>query len=228
MRLTLLLAVPLLVAGCRSDVQHARIDVTQVARLVRAYASSSAAAPPTRDMARLSPERLNDLGVMLERRGMLERAQQHYRLAVERKPDFARAWVNLGNVLRQQGRESEAADCYRRAMKEDSALFEAVNNFADLCADSGRCVDEALALLRPALEKHPPEENVGRDTLGKLLLRAAQYDQAAEAFQMGLNLSDPQDKALSATMLQHLAQAYRALGREDAARSAEMRAAALM
>jgi tetratricopeptide (TPR) repeat protein len=230
-RVALALVVPaaLAAAGCRSDVKEVRLDVIQVSRLVRAYsAMTSRPAPPPVEVSRLPAERLNDLGVILERRGMLERAEQHYRLAVESKPDFARAWVNLGNVLRRQARDDEALTCYRRAMTEDPNLFEAVNNFADLCADTGRCVDEALGVLGPALEKHPAEENVGRDSLGKLLMRVQRYPEAVEAFRTSLALTNPLDKALSSGVLRRLAQAYRALGQEDAAWSAELRAAALM
>jgi tetratricopeptide (TPR) repeat protein len=228
LRVVLVATLPLLAAGCRSDVGEVRIDLVQAVRLVRAYSALSTATAPPPEAAQLSPERVNDIGVMLERRGLLERAEEHYRLATEQKPDFARAWVNLGNVLRRQQRDSEAADCYRRAMREDPALFEAVNNLADLCADSGRCVDEALALLGPALEEHPPEENVGRDTLGKLYLRIGRNADAAQAFRTALDLTDPRDKALSIEFLRHLAQAYRALGDKDGARSAELRAQALV
>jgi Tfp pilus assembly protein PilF len=224
-RLVAAIALLALAAGCRNDMREVRLDVMQVARLVRAYAS--AAAPPPRSVADLPPERLNDLGVMLERRGMLDRAESHYRMAVERKPDFARAWVNLGNVLRRLKRDDEAADSYRRAVAADPAPFEAVNNFADLCADTGRSTEEALALLAPALDKHPPEESIGRDTLGKLLVRVGRYREAATAFQAAVDLADPREKLLLATMLDHLAQAQRALGDKDAARSAELRAAAL-
>jgi tetratricopeptide (TPR) repeat protein len=225
----LALVVALAVAGCNSDVKEVRLDVTQVARLARAYsAMTSHPGPPPSEVRQMPAERLNDLGVILERRGMLDRAEQHYRMAVERKPDFARAWVNLGNVLRLQGRNDQAIQSYRRAMAEDPALFEAVNNFADLCADTGQCVQEALSLLGPALEKHPPEEYVGRDTLGKLLLREEHYPEAATAFRTSLVLTDPRDTKLRSTVLRCLAQAYRAMGQEDAARSAELRAAALM
>lgn len=231
MRAVLALLVPLALAGCRSDVRGLRLDLVQAADLLRAYgaarAPESADAPLPPALERLSPERLNDLGVMLERRGMLERARQHYQLAVERKPDFARAWVNLGNVTRQQGHSEQALAHYRRAMKEDPALFEAVNNFADLCADSGRCVEEALSLLEPALVKHPAGENLGRDTLGKLLMRGGRHAEAAQAFRSALELTDPREHALRAEILRHLARAYEALGDRAAAHSAELRAAAL-
>jgi tetratricopeptide (TPR) repeat protein len=223
-----LLAVVLI--GCRSDVREVRLDLTQAARLLRAYGSAAgarASAPAPPEVARLSPERLNDLGVMLERRGMLERAGQHYRLAVERKPGFARAWVNLGNVARDQGRAEEALAHYRRAMREDPELFEAINNFADLCGDTGRCVEQALAFLTAALEKHPAEESAGRDTLGRLLLRSGRPAEAASAFRAALARGDPRERAFMAEVLQHLAQAYRVLGEQGAARGAELRAAAL-
>ena len=234
MRLRLWLAVlPLAVAGCRSDVKEVRLDLAQAARLMRAYGSARAAAPTPPAARQLSPERLNDLGVMLERRGMFDRAERHYRMAVERAPGFARAWVNLGNAARRRGQAEEALGHYRRAMQEDPTLFEAVNNFADLCADTGRCADcgrcvgEALALLAPALDKHPPEENVGRDTLGKLLMRSGRCGEAAAAFRTALDLTDPRERELRAEILRHLAQAYRALGDREAARNAELRAGAL-
>jgi tetratricopeptide (TPR) repeat protein len=228
MRLRLWLVVPMLaVAGCRSDVKEVRLDLVQAARLMRAYGSAKAAAPTPPEATQLSPERLNDLGVMLERRGMLDRAERHYRMALEQAPGFARAWVNLGNVARRRGQAAEALGHYRRAMQEDPTLFEAVNNFADLCADCGRCVGEALALLAPAVDKHPPEENVGRDTLGKLLMRGGRCGEAAAAFRTALDLTDPRERELRAEILRHLAQAYRALGDVEAARSAELRAGAL-
>lgn len=222
-----LAALLLVAAGCRTDVREVRVDLTQVARLIRVYASAAPSAPAAPDAERLSPERLNDLGVMLERRGMLEPAQRHYRMAVERKPSFARAWVNLGNVARREGHHDEALEYYRRAMQQDPELFEAVNNFADLCADTGRCVEEALGMLRPALERAPPEQGAGRDTLGKLLLRVGRYAEAARAFRDALDVTDPRDTELAIEVLLHLGQACRALGDEDAARSAELRAAAL-
>ena len=227
--LVLVLVLAPACAGCRvnTGTQGMRIDLGQAARLMRAYGSASSSTPAPREIGGLTPERLNDLGVMLERRGMLERAQEHYRKAVERKPSFARAWVNLGNVVRQRGRPAEALECYRRAMREDPGLFEAVNNFADLSADMDRGVDEAMALLAPALDKHPAEENAGRDTLGRLLMRAGRYPEAAAALRSALDLTDPRDTGMTAEMLRHLAQAYRALGDRDAARSAELRAAAL-
>ncbi|UCH36110.1 MAG: tetratricopeptide repeat protein [Armatimonadota bacterium] len=227
MRWALLLLLPILAAGCRSDIQEVRVDLTKVARLMRAYGAARARTPTPPEARELSPERVNDLGVMLERRGLLQKAEEHYRLAVERKPDFARAWVNLGNVLRQQGRGDEALDSYRRAMKEDPTLFEAVNNFADLCAEMGKRLDEAIALLRPALDAHPPEEGIGRDTLGTLLLRAERNEDAVEAFRTALGLANPTQTALTRAILRHLAEASRALGNEDEARSAELRAAAL-
>jgi len=44
-------------------------------------------------------------------KGELGEAERQLRAVVHRHPDFALAWFNLGNAVREQGRPGEAEDC---------------------------------------------------------------------------------------------------------------------
>ncbi|MBB2496820.1 O-linked N-acetylglucosamine transferase, SPINDLY family protein [Aquipseudomonas ullengensis] len=49
-----------------------------------------------------------NLGVTLSQLEQLPAAEQAYRAAIQRKPDFAQAWFNLGAVIERQGRAENA------------------------------------------------------------------------------------------------------------------------
>jgi len=68
-----------------------------------------------------SPEKprvYNNLGMACERRGLYEEAMRYYKRAIELKPDYANAHVNLGNMyMIKDGRLKEAEEEYRTALK---------------------------------------------------------------------------------------------------------------
>ena len=51
---------------------------------------------------------LNDLGILLARRGYLGRAAAHFERVIELLPAFAGGYGNLGNILYEQGKYPEA------------------------------------------------------------------------------------------------------------------------
>ncbi|HWR96859.1 MAG TPA: two-component regulator propeller domain-containing protein, partial [Candidatus Methanoperedens sp.] len=59
---------------------------------------------------------LNALGVLLARRGYLGRAAAHFERVIELQPRFAGGYGNLGNVLYEQGRHTEAVRRYEEAL----------------------------------------------------------------------------------------------------------------
>jgi tetratricopeptide (TPR) repeat protein len=60
----------------------------------------------------------NNLANALREIGNLDQAEQHYRRALDLKPDFPDAWSNLGNALREQGFFPEALTVYERAVEQ--------------------------------------------------------------------------------------------------------------
>ena len=52
---------------------------------------------------------------MLKQKNQLDDAVKCYQKALEVKPDFKGAYRALGNVLMEQGKQSEAQQCYQLA-----------------------------------------------------------------------------------------------------------------
>jgi TPR repeat protein len=107
-----------------------------------------------------------NLGIFLEEDGLLEEAEQHYRIAA--RACFPAARHRLGSLLRETGRREEAEVWYRHALDERANScddpgdedYEAntaiMCNFADLLEETGR-QGEALSLYRLAAERGDPE-----------------------------------------------------------------------
>jgi tetratricopeptide (TPR) repeat protein len=224
LRLCLLLAA-ILAAGCQTDRRGVEVDL---GALLRAYREQLDRKPgraeAERIVAALPAEQLNDLGVLYEREGRLADAAWAYQRAIWREPRFAPAYVNLGNVLRRQGKTAEARLRYRQAMNADPHSFEAVNNFADLCAEEQVYLEEAIARLEPMIEQAGVHRGYGLDTLGRLHHLVGDDEKAARALEAALHDPAADDPSLRASVHEHLAAVYRSLGREAEAAQQEAEA----
>jgi len=222
--LLLILLAPML-AGCQTDKKGVQVNLTAA---VRAYKQSLNRKPSREQVERLvaslSAEQLNDMGVLYEREGRLDKAEWAYQHAVWRNPRFVTGYVNLGNALRKQDRTEEALFRYRQAMSADRANFDAANNFADLCAEKRVYLDEALGRLKPLARNPGPHRAYGLDTLGWLYHLT--NDDASAAETLNAALADPgaKDAGLRVTIHGHLARVYEALGRQVEAQSQQAEA----
>ncbi|MCC7328040.1 MAG: tetratricopeptide repeat protein [Burkholderiales bacterium] len=93
-------------------------------------------------------------GNALEDSGDTVAALASYRKAVQSAPAYARAHLNLGNVLAKMQRGDEADAAYREAMRIQPELATARFNLATLLANRGNPAG-AEELLREALEIDP-------------------------------------------------------------------------
>jgi len=57
------------------------------------------------------------LGLAYQKRGDLEKAEEYLRMAIRKKPDYAEAHNNLGNLLSLQGKSEEAIREYEKAVE---------------------------------------------------------------------------------------------------------------
>jgi tetratricopeptide (TPR) repeat protein len=62
------------------------------------------------------------LGNLLREQGDYDGAMRQYLLALRRKPDYAVAWVNLGDMHAKRGNFAKAVRCYEEALKLDPNL----------------------------------------------------------------------------------------------------------
>ena len=95
---------------------------------------------------------LNNLAMIAMGKGNLTEADSLLRLAVAIKPDYAGALYNLGTVRWALRDSAGAEDRYRKAIRADSALYEAYNNLGALLVERGRAA-EAAAILDRALAR---------------------------------------------------------------------------
>jgi tetratricopeptide (TPR) repeat protein len=128
----------------------------------------------------------NNLGAALFYQGKVEEAIDHYYQAVQIRPDYDRAYFNLGNAFAELGNVNAARRYYAKAPSFEPA--EAHNNLGRALAIHGRIEDamanyvEALALKPDLAEAH--------NNIGDALARQGKFAEAIEHFSRALAL-DP-------------------------------------
>lgn len=100
-------------------------------------------------------------------------AEQACRYMLERQPNSADAYSNLGVALRMQYRSAEAVKACEAALRLNPDHSHAHVNLALALIDDWR-FDDALAFLRRMVEQHPDDDRL-RLPLGELELRLGQW-----------------------------------------------------
>lgn len=129
----------------------------------------------------------NDLGIAYEQRGELELAEREYRKAAELDENWARPWVNLGNVRAAADNWSEATEAYRKALQRDAQLHEAMNNLAWALLQQQE-PEQALPWAEQAVAA-APELPAYLDTLAATELALGRFPQALSAVERALELN---------------------------------------
>jgi Flp pilus assembly protein TadD len=113
----------------------------------------------------LSASEHNDLGVAYESGGKLDLAAKEYRKALRLDSGLTLARVNLGNIEAANERWGRAERQYRRALRDSTTYYDAMNNLAFVLLKQGRRLDEAQALAERAVAS-----GSGRDSLYRVTL----------------------------------------------------------
>ena len=103
------------------------------------------------------------------------------------RPGNARALVNLGAALQQQGRSDEAEEAFKSALKFRPDLADAHNNLAYLLLLKGN-LEEAFARYREAL-RLAPDSAMARKGMGMTLHRMGRLEEAAAEYEQALRLN---------------------------------------
>jgi protein O-GlcNAc transferase len=135
----------------------------------------------------------NREGVRLLKEGRLAEAQAHFELALEYRPRFAEARVNLGVVFLERGEDEDAEACFRRALTDDPDLSLARSNLGVSLERRGELV-QAMGAYRAAIAIDPAAYEA-RFNLARLLMM---HDQPREAWRelMRLHVQHPEEIAL--------------------------------
>jgi tetratricopeptide (TPR) repeat protein len=144
-----------------------------------------AACPPERVNWPLTADGHNDLGLLFERAGKVERARSEYKKAIAAESGRAVFHFNLGNAQCRLGKRAAAERAYREAIRLEPAFADAHNNLASLLIDLGRH-HEAYREARRAVEIDGPRAAYYYDTLGRALTALGGYPAAARAFRRAI------------------------------------------
>jgi choline-sulfatase len=109
------------------------------------------------------------LGNESYRRRQFVTAIEHFKRALELKPDYDLVVINMANAYRALGRDQEAMVGYRRFMELDPKNAQIRYEAAQILIDGGQ-LDEARRQLTRALELEP-KLAAARNALGVLALR---------------------------------------------------------
>jgi choline-sulfatase len=109
------------------------------------------------------------LGNEFYRRGEFSRAIDHYKRALDLKPDYDLVVINMANAYRAMGRDQEAMVGYRRFMALDPKNAQIRYEAAQIMIDNGEIAD-AETELRRALELEPTLA-AARNALGVIALK---------------------------------------------------------
>jgi tetratricopeptide (TPR) repeat protein len=126
-------------------------------------------------------------GVALATMGRHAEAAVSFMDAVERQPDFADGWSNLG-WCRSHLRETEAAiQAFRKAVELAPADASVWSNLAGALADAGKS-DEAAEAYRQVLKLRPADARAFYG-LGMVLAGQRQHLEAVQSFREALKLA---------------------------------------
>ena len=157
-----------------------------------------AACPPERVAWPLDAAGHNDLALLLERAGKLERARAEDERAIDADAANPLFHFNLGNLHARTGKREAAVQAYRDAICRRPNFADAHNNLADVLLALGHRNQAHLAARR-AVTIDGPRVAWYRDTLGRTLLALERHADAAEAFRTAIDeAGDQRDVAVDA------------------------------
>lgn len=122
----------------------------------------------------LTAEEHLQLGISYEKKGLLDEAIRHYK---EASKSDARGFLFIGNLYLNQGKDEQAEENYKKAIKKDKKLADAYNNLAWLYCQRAKKLDEAEELIKKAIEieaKNPDKVKIYENTLREILEKKRQ------------------------------------------------------
>ncbi len=132
-----------------------------------------------------------NLGLALSNAGQTSRAIDHFRQAIEVKPDHSEARINLGTLLARTNDQAGALEQFRYAVEHAPSSVVARTNLALSLAGQGE-FNEALPHFKFVSEKSPASVAI-LSQYARALLETQQFLVAVPRFQEALQLS-PNDR----------------------------------
>jgi Flp pilus assembly protein TadD len=142
---------------------------------------SRSSVPFSQSLAKNSDGDLFSLARLAEKRGDLEKADQHYRHLIDTEPNHGEAHHRLAIVCSRQGRDDEARTHFERAIaiEPTSATLHSDLGYHLYTLDD---FEQAESMLRKAIELNP-DHAAAWSNLALVLSSQRRFDEAQVAFQ---------------------------------------------
>jgi tetratricopeptide (TPR) repeat protein len=121
-----------------------------------------------------------------------EDAKKHLEAALAEKGDHAEANYYMGLSLDMLGDKKAAEGFYKKALAADSSMTEAATNLAAMYLEDPPRPDEAIPVLKSALEKTPDDVNLNQNLAYAYGLKK-DYANAAKAYEAALAKGENKD-----------------------------------
>ena len=125
--------------------------------------------------------------------GYVDEAIAQFQQALQLKPGYADAHINLGNALLKKGRVDEAIAQFQQAVQLKPGYAQAHNNLGDALLKAGR-LDEAITQFQMALQLEPDYAEAGFN-LGNALSKQGRLAEAMAHYQQALHINPGYAKA---------------------------------
>ena len=117
-----------------------------------------------------------------------EAARRHLERAVEMAPQFAIAWNNLGTIAYQTKNYMRAEQCFREALAQDPAAYDALVNLGGVLINLNR-LDEARQANERAISRRP-NDALANSQLGLTYFELGQVEPAEKFLRRAVEI-DP-------------------------------------
>ena len=123
--------------------------------------------------------------------GRYEEAMQHYRFALEIRPEFPSAFCNVGGALVSLGRNDEAASYFRQALQIDPEFALAHINWGNMLLADGHfaeAIGHYLEALKSDVKSISAQHPFTHKNVATAYVRLGQFDQADAHYREAMRL----------------------------------------
>jgi len=128
----------------------------------------------------------NSLGFALRKKGRLEEAIEHYRIAIQIQPDYVLAHHNLGFAYYASRSYDKAVEQYDHAIRLQPDFAEAHNGLGIVYGEMG-LMGKAIEQYRIVIRLKPDSANAYTN-LGNIYLKLGNVDGAVEQYRMAIRI----------------------------------------
>ena len=149
------------------------------------------------DMIEIDPEdeeRLATLALCYQHLEDFEASEEAYKKALAIKPDYAKAHMNLGSALREQGKLEEAIEACNKALTIKPDYAEAYNNMGIALQAQGK-LEESIEAYNKALVIKP-DYAPAYNNMGNALQEQGKLEETIEAYNKALTFKPDYAEAL--------------------------------